>query len=107
MRLSLEVAQLVRDEFDGPLFYRVSASDWSEGPEKEDDEYRQWGIEQSCVCLHLLRFSSLVASDLLRFIRSSLGSSRRSESTSSTSLLAASTSLKRPVPSFQFLIPRS
>ncbi|KAJ7161387.1 NADH:flavin oxidoreductase 2 [Mycena crocata] len=33
-----------------PLFVRISASDWAEGPEKaEDGTWRQWGVEQSNV----------------------------------------------------------
>ena len=48
MRLSIEVAELVRAEFDGPLFYRISASDWDpEGEKDSDGSYRSWGIEQS------------------------------------------------------------
>jgi len=35
---------------DKPLFVRISATDWAEGPEKGDDgEWKQWGIEQSKV----------------------------------------------------------
>jgi 2,4-dienoyl-CoA reductase-like NADH-dependent reductase (Old Yellow Enzyme family) len=31
-----------------PLFVRLSASDWAEGPEKDaDGKWVQWGIEQS------------------------------------------------------------
>ena len=33
---------------DKPLFVRISAIDWAEGPEKgPDGEWKQWGIEQS------------------------------------------------------------
>lgn len=49
LRLPLELAKLVREEWDGPLFYRVSASDWLEedlGPEKgnpgQTEEYSWW-----------------------------------------------------------------
>jgi 2,4-dienoyl-CoA reductase-like NADH-dependent reductase (Old Yellow Enzyme family) len=31
-----------------PLFVRLSASDWAEGPEKDSDgKWLQWGIEQT------------------------------------------------------------
>jgi len=56
LRLPLEVAQIVRQAWDGPLFYRVSASDWLDdvlGPEKarpgEKEEYAWWGIEQTTI----------------------------------------------------------
>ena len=33
---------------DKPLFVRLSASDWAEGPEKDSDgKWLQWGIEQT------------------------------------------------------------
>lgn len=48
MRLPLEIAKLVRAEFEGPLFIRISASDWDpEGEKNADGSYRSWGIEQS------------------------------------------------------------
>jgi 2,4-dienoyl-CoA reductase-like NADH-dependent reductase (Old Yellow Enzyme family) len=50
IRLSLEIAQIVREEWpvEKPLFYRVSATDWAEGPEKDDSgKWKQWGIEQT------------------------------------------------------------
>ncbi|KAH8099257.1 hypothetical protein BXZ70DRAFT_287648 [Cristinia sonorae] len=35
---------------DKPLFVRISANDWADGPEKGlNGEWRQWGIEQSTV----------------------------------------------------------
>lgn len=37
LRLPLEIVALVRKEWDGPLFYRVSATDWHDGEEKADD----------------------------------------------------------------------
>jgi hypothetical protein len=44
----LEVAKIARESWKGPLFYRVSASDWLEslGPENsgngEKDPYKWW-----------------------------------------------------------------
>ena len=32
-----------------PLFVRISAADWADGPEKVGDEWTQWGIEQSTI----------------------------------------------------------
>lgn len=58
----MEITQLLRDAWDGPLFYRVSASDWLEGvegPEKahpgEKEEYGWWGIEQSIILAKKLK----------------------------------------------------
>ncbi|KAJ6573423.1 NADH:flavin oxidoreductase/NADH oxidase [Mycena vulgaris] len=49
---------------DLPLFVRISASDWKEGPEKsEDRNWLQWGIEQSNIWV--ARMSSLGVVDLL------------------------------------------
>lgn len=45
LRLPLEIAQIVREAWDGPLLYRVTASDWLEpivGPEVQDGEYKWW-----------------------------------------------------------------
>lgn len=49
LRFPLQVISRVRKAWpDKPLFVRISASDWAEGPEKGDDgEWKQWGIEQS------------------------------------------------------------
>ncbi|KAI0735007.1 FMN-linked oxidoreductase [Earliella scabrosa] len=48
MRWPLRVAQKVRAAWDKPFFYRISATDWAEGPEKDaSGEWKQWGIEQS------------------------------------------------------------
>ena len=48
MRWPLRVAQLIRGAWDKPFFYRISATDWAEGPEKDaSGEWKQWGIEQS------------------------------------------------------------
>lgn len=47
LRLPLEIAELVRKAWDGPLFVRFSASDWLEeveGPEKaRPGEKEEWG----------------------------------------------------------------
>ncbi|KAI0082093.1 FMN-linked oxidoreductase [Panus rudis PR-1116 ss-1] len=50
IRWPLRVIKSCRDAWDKPLFVRISATDWAEGPEKgEDGEWKQWGIEQSKV----------------------------------------------------------
>lgn len=61
IKVALEVAQVVREEWDGPLLFRISASDWLEelGPEKaypgEKEEYAWWGIEQTTLLAAKLR----------------------------------------------------
>ncbi|KAJ7170070.1 hypothetical protein C8R46DRAFT_1091035 [Mycena filopes] len=49
LRFPTRVLQRIREEWkDKPLFVRISATDWAEGPEKaEDGTWLQWGIEQS------------------------------------------------------------
>ena len=49
MRFPLHLLNRIREAWaDKPLFVRISATDWAEGPEKGDDgEWKQWGIEQS------------------------------------------------------------
>ncbi|KAI0830479.1 FMN-linked oxidoreductase [Trametes gibbosa] len=49
LRSPLEVAEKVRAAWDKPLFVRISATDWAEGPEQDPStgEWKQWGIEQS------------------------------------------------------------
>ncbi|KAH7930385.1 NADH:flavin oxidoreductase 2 [Leucogyrophana mollusca] len=49
LRFPLRVAQRVREAWgDKPLFVRISATDWAEGPELGDDGvWKQWGLEQS------------------------------------------------------------
>ncbi|KAF9225430.1 FMN-linked oxidoreductase [Gyrodon lividus] len=49
MRFPLRLIKRVRETWaDKPLFVRISATDWVEGPEQgEDGEWKQWGIEQS------------------------------------------------------------
>ncbi|KDQ63292.1 hypothetical protein JAAARDRAFT_29310 [Jaapia argillacea MUCL 33604] len=51
LRFPLRAAARVRSVWaDKPLFVRISATDWAEGPEKgEDGVWKQWGIEQSKV----------------------------------------------------------
>ncbi|EJT99788.1 NADH:flavin oxidoreductase 1 [Dacryopinax primogenitus] len=53
IRLAVEVAKRIRSVWgeEKPLFWRLSAVDWAEGPEKDEatDEWKQWGIEQSTV----------------------------------------------------------
>ncbi|CCM04438.1 uncharacterized protein FIBRA_06618 [Fibroporia radiculosa] len=48
LRWPLRLISRVRAAWDKPLFVRVSASDWAEGPERgADGEWKQWGIEQT------------------------------------------------------------
>jgi 2,4-dienoyl-CoA reductase-like NADH-dependent reductase (Old Yellow Enzyme family) len=45
LRLPLEIVEIVRSEWDGPLFMRFSATDWLEdveGPERVGDEWKWW-----------------------------------------------------------------
>jgi len=49
MRWPLRVVERVRKAWDKPLVCRISATDWAEGPEQSDGEWKQWGIEQSKV----------------------------------------------------------
>ncbi|KAK8864391.1 hypothetical protein IAR55_001639 [Kwoniella newhampshirensis] len=54
IRLPLEIAEIMREKWDKPLFYRVSATDWLDdtlGPEKGqgDGEWAWWGIEQTTI----------------------------------------------------------
>ena len=51
LRLSLRIVRAVRQAWgeEKPLFYRLSGSDWAEGPERDEvtGEWRSWGIEQN------------------------------------------------------------
>lgn len=49
MRFPTRILERIRSEWkDKPLFVRISATDWADGPEKsEDGTWLQWGIEQS------------------------------------------------------------
>ncbi|KAI9065906.1 FMN-linked oxidoreductase [Trametes sanguinea] len=51
LRYPLQVVERVRAVWDKPLFVRISATDWAEGPEQDPatGEWRYWGIEQSKV----------------------------------------------------------
>lgn len=49
IRWPLRVLSKIRSAWDKPLFLRISATDWAEGPEQVDGEWKQWGIEQSKV----------------------------------------------------------
>ncbi|KAG8820349.1 hypothetical protein FRB91_000819 [Serendipita sp. 411] len=58
-RLPLEIVQAVRAVWEGPLFFRVSASEWAEaelGPEKDEQgQWKWWGIEQTILLAGLLK----------------------------------------------------
>lgn len=48
IKYPLRVIEKVREAWDGPLFVRISATDYAEWPEKgEDGDWKSWGIEQS------------------------------------------------------------
>ncbi|CCO32633.1 hypothetical protein BN14_06696 [Rhizoctonia solani AG-1 IB] len=50
IRLPLRIVRAVRKAWgdDKPLFYRVSASDWAEIPERDaNGDWKSWGIEQT------------------------------------------------------------
>ncbi|KAL4241797.1 NADPH dehydrogenase YqjM-like protein [Abortiporus biennis] len=47
MRFPLRLIKKVREAWDKPLFVRISATDWAEGPEQENGVWKYWGIEQS------------------------------------------------------------
>lgn len=51
MRFPLQTLKRVSEAWGNkPLFVRISASDWAEGPEQaEEGTWKQWGIEQSKV----------------------------------------------------------
>jgi len=55
----LEITKAVREIWDGPLFYRLSATDSAEGEEKDEKtgEWKQWGIEQSILLVGELQVS--------------------------------------------------
>ncbi|KAF8846018.1 NADH:flavin oxidoreductase 2 [Paxillus ammoniavirescens] len=57
MRFPLRIIKSVRETWaDKPLFVRISATDWAEGPELgENGEWKQWGIEQSKIFLGELK----------------------------------------------------
>ncbi|KAG6821413.1 hypothetical protein H0H93_014210 [Arthromyces matolae] len=47
-RFPLRVIEACRNAWDKPLWVRISASDWAEGPEQDEGAiWKQWGIEQS------------------------------------------------------------
>lgn len=64
IRFPLEIAQAVRGEWsEKPLIFRVSATDWAEGPEGLGNVWKQWGIQQT---IHLCRtLSTEVGVDLI------------------------------------------
>ncbi|KIJ29354.1 hypothetical protein M422DRAFT_36991, partial [Sphaerobolus stellatus SS14] len=50
MRFPLRIINAVRKVWtDKPLFVRISATDWAEGPEQVDGVWKSWGIEQSSI----------------------------------------------------------
>lgn len=56
LRLILDLAKRVREAWDKPLFVRLSATDWAEGPEKDEEgNWKQWGIEQTTILARQLK----------------------------------------------------
>lgn len=57
LRFFLRVVKRCREAWpDKPLFVRISATDWAEGPEKDaDGTWKQWGIEQSTILVGRLK----------------------------------------------------
>ncbi|EIM83802.1 NADH:flavin oxidoreductase/NADH oxidase [Stereum hirsutum FP-91666 SS1] len=52
LRYPLQIVERCREVWPStkPLFYRLSATDWSEGHEKDEQgSWKQWGIEQSII----------------------------------------------------------
>lgn len=47
LRWPLRVIAKCREAWSKPLFVRISAVDWAEGPEQENGVWKQFGIEQS------------------------------------------------------------
>ncbi|KAG6885261.1 hypothetical protein C0993_003951 [Termitomyces sp. T159_Od127] len=48
LRFPLRVIKACRDAWEKPLWVRISAYDWAEGPEQDElGTWKQWGIEQS------------------------------------------------------------
>lgn len=44
----MEVVERVRAAWPTkPLLVRISAAEYAEGPEKDGDDWKQWGVEQS------------------------------------------------------------
>lgn len=56
LRVISTLVQEVRKVWSGPLFVRISATDWAEGSEKSTDgKWLQWGIEQSKILVARLQ----------------------------------------------------
>ncbi|KZT41418.1 FMN-linked oxidoreductase [Sistotremastrum suecicum HHB10207 ss-3] len=55
-RFLLEIVEKVKAVWpEKPLFVRISAADFAEGPEQENGEWKQWGIEQSILLCKQLK----------------------------------------------------
>ncbi|KIM47773.1 hypothetical protein M413DRAFT_439440 [Hebeloma cylindrosporum] len=57
LRFFLRLVKVCREAWaEKPLFVRISASDWADGPEKDDEgRWKQWGIEQSTILVARLK----------------------------------------------------
>lgn len=56
MRFVLNVSKRCREAWpDKPLFVRLSATDWAEGPEEVDGAWKQWDIKQSSILVGRLQ----------------------------------------------------
>jgi 2,4-dienoyl-CoA reductase-like NADH-dependent reductase (Old Yellow Enzyme family) len=57
LRFFLRLAKVCREAWhEKPFFVRISATDWADGPEKDDKgSWKQWGIEQSKILVARLK----------------------------------------------------
>lgn len=57
MRFFIRLVTRCREAWaDKPLFVRISAAEWADGPEKDDEGvWKQWGIEQSTILVGKLK----------------------------------------------------
>ncbi|KAF7979421.1 hypothetical protein HWV62_42550 [Athelia sp. TMB] len=55
LRFPLRLAERARAAWDKPLFFRLSATDWAEGPEQSSGEWKQWGVQQSIILARKLQ----------------------------------------------------
>ena len=57
LRFFLRLVKVCREAWhEKPFFVRISATDWADGPEKDDKgNWKQWGIEQSTILVARLK----------------------------------------------------
>ncbi|CUA70953.1 Putative NADPH dehydrogenase C23G7,10c [Rhizoctonia solani] len=54
LRLALDIVRAVRQVWDKPLFFRLSATDWAKEEKNEQGEWVSWGIQQTLELSRLL-----------------------------------------------------